>query len=325
MMNRHARRAGKLLVASFIAVLGVTGGLAAQDLNMPLPVDSVEFLLAYAPFELPSALTGTRFEGDRTQRVDLVFDSVTTILTKWAPAPRGGEAFNNMPRYEVAAYEVQKLFLDDSEVVVPPTVPRMLPLAWYRTLDDRMSETLNGTQAVLVVLQSFVTFVTDENVYDRERFEADPSYARYWANANLLTYLIRHGDSNIGNLLISSIGSNPRVFAVDNGVAFNSSESDRGTRWRNLLVDRFPSETVARLRSLTKAQVSEALGVLAEWEIRGGEAVRVTPGDNLEPRTGVRKRGDRVQIGLTRQEIDDLWYRLEVFLSGFGSGRYRTF
>lgn len=324
-MNRHARQTGKLLVASFIAVLGVRGGLAAQDLNMPLPVDSVEFLLAYAPFELPDALTGTRFQGDRTQRVDLVFDSATTVLTKWAPAPRGGEAFNNMPRYEVAAYEVQKLFLEDSEVVVPPTVPRMLPLGWYRTLDDRVGETLRGTQSVLVVLQSFVTFVTDENVYDRDRFEADPAYARHWANANLLTYLIRHNDSNTGNLLISSLASNPRVFAVDNGVAFNSTDSNRGTRWRNLLVDRFPSATVARLRNVTEQQLREALGVLAEWEIRDGEAVRVTPGDNIEPRQGVRQRGDRVQIGLTRDEIRDVWYRMEVFLSGVDSGRYRTF
>jgi hypothetical protein len=319
MMSRPTRRVGKLSLASLIAVLGATGGLAAQDLN------SVEFLLAYAPFELPPALTGTRFEGDRTQRVDLVFDSATTVLTKWAPAPRGGEAFNNAPRYEVAAYEVQKLFLDDSEVVVPPTVPRMLPLAWYRTLDDRVSETLRGTQSVLVVLQSFVTFVTDENVYDRDRFDADPLYARYWANANLLTYLIRHNDSNTGNLLISSITSNPRVFAVDNGVAFNSIDSDRGTRWRNLLVDRFPSATVARLGNVTREQLREALGVLAEWEIRGGEAVRVTPGNNLDVRAGVRQRGDRVQIGLTRDEIDDVWYRIEVFLSGFNSGLYRVF
>jgi len=324
-MSRHARRTGKLLVASFIAVLGVTGGLAAQDLNMPLPPDSVEFLLAYAPFELPPALTGTRFQGDRTQRVDLVFDSATTVLTKWAPAPRGGEAFNNMPRYEVAAYEVQKLFLEDSEVVVPPTVPRMLPLSWYRTLDDRVGETLRGTQSVLVVLQSFVTFVTDENVYDRNRFEADPAYARHWANANVLTYLIRHNDSNIGNLLISSIASNPRVFVVDNGVAFNSTDSNRGTRWRNLLVDRFPSATVARLRNVTRERLHEVLGVLAEWEIRDGEAVRVNPGNNLDARAGVRQRGGRVQIGLTRSEIDDLWYRLEGFLSGFGSGLYRTF
>jgi len=300
--------------------------LLAQDLNIPLPVDSIEYLLASAPFELPDDLTGTRFQGDRTMRVDLRFDPATSILTKWAPAPPGAEAFNNVPRYEVAAFRIQLLFLEDDEIVVPPTVMRAMPLDWYRTVANDVNRTFRGTEAVVVVLQSFVNFVTDENVWDEDRFESDPAYARHWANANLLTYLIRHSDSNTGNLLISSMTSNPRVFSVDNGVAFNSIESDRGTRWRSLQVDRFPAATVERMRTLTEEQFHEALGVLAQWEVgEDEELTRVPVTENIDPRRGVRERDGQIQIGLTRDEIEDSWYRLEVFLGQVDTGRYQTF
>jgi len=299
--------------------------LAAQDLNIPLPVDSIEFLLRSAPFELPEDLTGTRFQGDRTMRVDLAFDDGTVILTKWAPAPRGGEAFNNVPRYEVGAYEVARLILDESEIVVPPTVMRAVSLDWYRTLTRDVDATFRRSRSVVVVLQSFVNFVTDEGVWDEDRFDSDPAYARNWANANLLTYLIRHNDSNTGNLLISSFASNPRIFAVDNGVAFNSIDSDRGTRWRSLLVDRFSESTVAHLRTLTEDQFHERLGVLAQWEIRDEELVPVPPSANIDARRGVRERDGQVQVGLTDDEIDDVWYRLETFLRGIDSGLYQTF
>ena len=300
--------------------------LLAQDLNIPLPVDSIEYLLASAPFELPDDLTGTRFQGDRTMRVDLRFDPTTTILTKWAPAPPGAEAFNNVPRYEVAAYRIQLLFLEEDEIVVPPTVMRAMPLDWYRTVANDVNRTFRGTEAVVVVLQSFVNFVSDEDVWDEDRFESDPAYARHWANANLLTYLIRHSDSNTGNLLISNFGSNPRVFSVDNGVAFNSIESDRGTRWRSLQVDRFPAATVERMRTLTEEQFHEALGVLAQWEVGEDEQLtRVPVTENIDSRRGVRQRDGQIQIGLTRDEIEDSWYRLEVFLGNVGNGRYQTF
>jgi hypothetical protein len=299
--------------------------VAAQDLNIPLPLDSIEYLLVAAPFELPEDLTGTRFQGDRTMRVDLDFGDGNAILTKWAPAPQGGEAFNNVPRYEVAAYELQRLFLDDAEAVVPPTVMRVVPLDWYRTLNRDVDATFRNTRSVVVVLQSFVNFVTADGVWDERRFNAEPAYARHWANANLFTYLIRHSDSNTGNLLISSFGTNPRIFAVDNGVAFKSIDSDRGTRWRNLLVERFPASTVARLRTITEQQLHQTLGVLGQWDVRDGELVPTAPTANTDARRGVRQRDNVIQIGLTDDEIDDIWYRLESFLRSVDGGRYRTF
>ena len=229
-----------------------------------------------------------------------------------------------MPAHEVAAYEMQKLFLDQPEMVVPPTVMRVLPVDWYRQFDENARATLSGTSSIVFVLHSWVHFLTGEGVWDEDRFNSDPAYARHWANLNLFTYLIRHSDSNTGNVLISEIGE-PRIFSVDNGVAFNSQDSDRGTGWRNLLVTRFPASTVARLRTLTEEQLHEALGVLAQWEIRGEELVAVPKTENVNPRERVRQRSGTVQIGLTRDDIDDVWYRLEVFLGQIDNGQYQTF
>jgi hypothetical protein len=315
------RRLFPLIVAAALAV--TSGSAQAQDINIPIPPDSLEYLLTTAPFEI-AELTGTRFAGDRTSRAVLVFDSMTSFLTKLAPAPRGGEEFNNVPRYEVAAYELQKLFLDAPEIVVPTTVMRALPLDWYQEQDRGVRATFGAPNSVVVVMQAFLQFVGTDNVWDESRFAADTAYARNWGNLNLVTYLIRHNDSNTGNLMISTLGA-PRVFSVDNGVAFNSIDSDRGTRWRNLIVDRFPARTVARLRTITEEQLNRELGVLAQWRVENDELVPMTPTENLDPRAGVRERNGIVQFGLTRDEIGDVWYRLEVFLSGVAAGRYRTF
>ena len=295
--------------------------------------------MAHAPFELPDSLVGTRFEGDRTQRVNLAFEDGTTIFTKWAVALRGGgwpgrpramrmnDEFNNSPRYEVAAYELQKLFLEEPEFVVPPTVPRAVPLDWYRTLDDDMDPTFRDTGSVLVVLRSMVTFVTDSSdvVFDLDRFASDPAYAGHWANTNLFTHFIFQSDSNTGNLLISVMASNPRIFSVDNGVAFQSEESNRGTRWRRLQVDRFPASTVERLRSITEQQLHDLLGVLAQWEVVEGELARVEPTENLRRQRGVREEDGVIQIGLTDEEIDDVWDRIEFFLERLDRGTFSTF
>src|SRR5688500_11840023 len=40
---------------------------------------------------------------------------------KWKPSAEMGEGFNNQPRKELAAHELQKLFLEPHEYVVPPT------------------------------------------------------------------------------------------------------------------------------------------------------------------------------------------------------------
>lgn len=307
------------------ALLVVATPATGQDANVLLHPDTAEARLAHAHFEVVQS-KDTRFEGDRTQQALLDFSQGTAMLVKWARAPRGGGRFNNRPRYELGAYRLQKLFLDPSEYVVPPTTVRCFPLGWYRSeLERRAPETISGTGNVMVVLQYWLWGVTDEGVFDEERFARDTLYARHLANLNIFTYLSRHNDSNEGNVLLSESAENPRVFAVDNGLAFDSEPSDRGYEWRRLRVDRVPRHTVERLRRLTREDLHRQLGVLAQFELRGGHLATVDPGANLDPGKGIRHRDDVVQLGLTEGEISDVWRRVERLLEKVDSGDLDVF
>lgn len=322
---RGARRVVRGLAAGLVLLVPGTAPAAAQDANIKLHPDTIEARLAEARFELRQA-QDTRFEGDRTQQALLAFPGGSLMLVKWARAPRGGGEFNNRPRYELAAYRLQKLFLSPEEFVVPPTVVRCFPLAWYRTeLEERAPETFSDTGHVMVALQYWLWGVTADDVFDEDRFESDSVYARHLANVNVLTYLIRHRDANEGNFVISEDPGNPRVFAVDNGVSFRSERSNRGDEWRRLRVDRLPRRTVERLRRLTREELERRLGVLVQFELRGGRLVTAEPGENLDPGDGIRRRDGVIQLGLTRAEISDVWDRLRNLLEDVDEGDLGVF
>jgi hypothetical protein len=310
--------AASVLAAAAAACAAVPA--AAQDANFILPVTEVEEHLRSMEFRILQ-WRGSRSLEDRTQRVVLGFADSSTIAVKWANSAPGGGAFNNEPRYEAAAYEFQKLFLEPDEYVVPPTVIRAFPVAYVAEQMPGATATFRDAESVVVVLQYWLSQVTRENFWDARRAGEDSLYARHVGNFNALTYLIRHNDANIGNFLISQYAGNPRVFSVDNGVAFNAPSSDRGTDWRNLHVRRLSPRTVQRLRAITRADLERALGTVAEFEIRDGALVAVTPGENLGPNRGVRRSGSRVQFGLTRAEIGGIEARLRNLLNQVDRGR----
>jgi len=296
----------------------------AQNANFGYPIATIEHRLKNDAFNILD-FRGSRREDDRTSRATLAFEDSSVMLAKWAKAPsRFGEAFNNVPRYEVAAYELQNLFLPPSEYVVPPTVMRVFDVTWYRTIDPLAAPTFDDTRSVVIVLQYWLANVTPDNVFDRRRFDRDTAYARHLANLNILTYLIRHNDANTGNILLSTDTLNPRLFAVDNGVAFEAEASNRGTTWRDLRVNRIPAATVERLRSLTRESLQRALGVVAEFEILDGRLVPAAPTSPINA-DGTRRNHERVQFGLTPREIDGVWSRLENLLRRVDQGRLATF
>lgn len=304
-------------------------GVGAQDSNVLLPVDSLEHLLAIESFEVVDRRASRGLEGERTSRAALAYGDGGMLLAKWGRAPRGGEAFNNSPRFERGAYELQKLFLDPSDYVVPPTVTRAIPLSRYQELhpeEKDLSPTFRGTRSILVVLQYWLFNVTPSDFWDADRFGADTLYARHFGDFNILTHLVHHSDQNEGNFLISSAPDNPRVFSVDNGVSFSSKASDRGYRWRRLRVDRLPAGTVARLRSLTPEDLVRQLEVLDEFLIRpDGTLERTEPTSNLDPGLGLRQSTDRIQLGLTSREIGEVWGRISRLLRDVDRGRIELF
>lgn len=306
------------------STLLVTAPAAAQDANFLYPMPRIEQLLRADDFQIID-VHGARAEGDRTQRVTVQYSDGTVMIIKWANAARGGHAFNNAPRYEAAAYELQRLFLPADEYVVPPTVLRAFPVALARVPDEDVRATFDGAESVLTLLQYWMSAVTNENFWDEDRFEADTVYARYFANMNILTHLIDHRDANVGNFLVSRMPQKPRVFAVDNGVAFRSQRSNRGTEWGRLRIDRLPRATVERLRAVTDEQLHGALEVIAEFVIRGGLLESVPPGANLDDGKGVREEDGRVQLGLTRHEISDVSRRLRDLLKRIDDGKIEVF
>lgn len=295
-----------------------------QNGNFLHPIGDIENRLKHGDFEI-FRFRNSRFEGDITKRVILKFLDGTYMQVKWKRAPIGGEAFNNQPRYELAAYEFQKLFLDESDYVVPPTAIKGLPYPQYKNIDKEAGRTFENPDMVFFELQYWLENVDSKNVFDKKRMESDQRYATCIGNMNIFSYLVRHSDANEGNFLISTIADNPRVFAVDNGVAFESQESDRGYEWRRLRVDKLPAKTIDRLKKLTTEEIKQTLETLAQFEIQYGLAVPVPPTENLDPPKGVRRRDNIIQFGLTTNEIDGIVDRLNSLLKRVEEGKIEVF
>jgi hypothetical protein len=307
-----------------VGLLSAFAQTAAQDINVHLPITVIEQRLGRDTFRILD-VRGSRRPDDRTSRVTLAFADSSVIVAKFAAAAAGGETFNNTPRYEVAAYEFQKMFLDEADYVVPPTMLRVFDLEWYKQLDADVRATFGRTNSVVTVIQYWLPSVTQDSVFDLKRFDRDTAYARHLANLNLFTHLVKHNDANIGNVLLSSNPINPRLFAVDNGLAFGREESDRGVVWRELRVPSVSAATIERLRKITRADLERTLAVLAEYEIREGRLVPVEKSPNFNRGQGVRRKDNRVQFGLTRLELDGVADRLESLLKRADSGRLKTF
>jgi hypothetical protein len=174
---------------------------------------------------------------------------------------------------------------------------------------------------VVVVVQYWLSDIkVVADVYDPARFAADPAYARHIGQLNVLTHLIRHGDSNLGNFLIGDSEHGARVFSIDHGVAFASEESDRGDAWKAMRVTQLPADTVERLRKITPELMTERLGVLAQWQLEQGNYVAAPKSENMSESRGVRRSGDDLQMGLSKSEIRSVYRLLENLLERVDSG-----
>lgn len=321
-------RAAGVAGAVLAIVAAGAAELSAQDPNIHRPPARIESLLLQGEFEVVSRRAIRTGRGG-TDLVLLDFEDEPRLPAKWARAPDGGEEWNNAPRYEIATYQLQKLFLDPGEYVVPPTVCRCFTPERYAELTDRgkpPDATFPGTSCVLTVLQYWLRNVTSGGVWDPRRMRRDTAYARHLSNLDVLTYLVDHKDANTGNFLVSTVPESPRVFVVDNGITFDSRKSPRGYEWRWLRVDRIPRKTAERLRGLTRQELRNRLSVLAQLERgEGGGYVPVEPSEPVDLRRGLRVATGVIQLGLDSDEIDDLHLRLRRLVERLDSGELGTF
>jgi hypothetical protein len=313
-----------------IAVAWIALSQPAIGQTGPVNIDgdplALERMLATEPMKIVTAeISRPKAQGDITLKADVAFGDRAPFRVKVRKAMPGADTFNNTPRYDLAAYELQKLLMDPADWVVPPTALRMIPAAELKPF-AQVEPTFRGSDDVLSVIQYWLKDIrVIEDVYDPPHFETDPVYAKHIGELNVFTYLIGHRDSNAGNFLISKEAQGARVYSVDNGVAFLAPEADRGELWRVIRVKRLPAATVERLRQITKEKLASQLGVVAQWELRDGHYVPVAPGANFKAYRGVREKDGVVQMGLTTIEIGSIWRRCRDLVEQLDDGKLETF
>jgi hypothetical protein len=291
-----------------------------------LPGERLEALLAHAPFRIVAAGSPGRGVGGAYVLVLDFPDERIRVRAKWKPAGRGGDGFNRSPRHELAAFALQKMFLPPDAWVVPPTVVRCLPLAIQRTKIDEEEATFNGTDCVLGTLSYWIEGVGGLD-FDRGRYARDLGYRATIANLNLLTFLIDHRDTRASNFLLSKDRERPRAFSIDNGLAFSGVLNPIQIfveDWSELRVPLVPSETAEQLWHITRADLDRLL-VVAQLDASDGQLELMAPSEPFDVEHGVRRRGNVIQFGLTRKEIDRIASRLQEVLLRLGMGRMAVF
>jgi len=251
------------------------------------------------------------------------------IRAKWRPES-SGDALNE-PRKELAAEAVQHLFLDEDEVVVPPTVARCFARVHYQSVDPEAPATFPGVDCVFGYLAYWLEDAQSvrqarksgllgagKGIWDARRFESDRSYRDSVANSNLLTYLINHGDAHDEQFVLQSSPRGLRAFVVDNSIAFRSIKNPMlllREDWSNIQVPALPPKAISRLQRLTPADFAR-LGNISQLELHDGELQQVTPSEPL-PSDGTTMTWDgrRLRVGLTSGEIALVESRVRDLLS----------
>lgn len=266
-----------------------------------------------------------RFEKDITRKAMAhTAADPAAFKIKVRRAGAGVSSFNNEPRYELAAYELSRLLFPADEQVVPPIALRSAPLPQFKAIDPAAVEAWRGTDATFYMVQCWLNGAKPHPLaIDETRFAADPAYARTISRLNVLTYLVEHKDSNLGNVMLTGEGAAVRAWAIDNGVAFDSEESDVGIFWKVLHVDAVDRALADRLRALTLDELRARLAVIAQYELVGETWEPRAPGANFDAMRGVKRRGKLLQLGLTGKEIGEVERRRAKLVRRIDKGDFR--
>jgi hypothetical protein len=90
-------------------------------------------------------------------------------------------------------------------------------------------------------------------------------------------------------------------------------------------VSRVSAATAARLRTITEANLVQALAVVAQFERRGSDYAPAALGESLDKKRGVRRTATVLQLGLTSSEIEGVQTRLRSLLKDIDRGKIKTF
>jgi hypothetical protein len=294
--------------------------------NLQLPPEELRRKLEQVPFTITAAEdAGAGVAGAR--KLHLVFTDGFETDAKWKRTKDSGDSWNNSPRREIGAYEVQKFFLQPEAYIVPPSAPRCIPLEVYRPVDPEPQPNLPGTRCVFGLLSGWLSNVEQPaHSFDRARFESDPRYRDGFAALNLLHYLIDHRDARGSNFLISKNPADPRTYSIDNGIAFGGVLYNFFVpHYNRMVVSGLPKAIVSRLRAVGPRDL-ERLGVLGELRADESGVLRpVDPGPNLDQERGTRLSSGRIQFGLSAKEIGAIRKRLDDVIVRVDRGELTIF
>jgi len=238
---------------------------------------------------------------------------------KWRP--QSSDDLINESRKELAAYAVQKLFLDDAELVAPPTAARCLGLREYRAFAPSTEPTFAQIDCVFGFMSYWLEDVltvraarehdvlaAGAGIMDAGRFDRDAVYRTSLANANLLTYAINHGDAHDEQFLLQKTNHGWRAFVVDNSISFQSIKNPMllfREDWSKIQVPWLPKASIERLAKLTDDDYA-ALGNVAELERQERALVPVRNSERhaKSDGSGMSWSGNRLRLGLTKLEIE---------------------
>jgi hypothetical protein len=237
---------------------------------------------------------------------------------------------NNSPRREIAAYALQHLFLDPVDYVVPTSGVRCVPFETWKKHNTGSRPHVRGTQCALISYSAWLQNVTlPDPLYDPERYATDGRYAYYLGNFNILTYLVRHHDTRRGNVLVSKNDDDRRVFAIDNGTTFGAFFYNwfypPTFAWRNIMLTALPRVSINRLRELKEEDLDVLLVVVQMESDDAGILHIVKPGPSIDDDDGVSVSGTTLQLGLTDDEVEGVWERIEDLLEDIDDGEIGTF
>ena len=248
---------------------------------------------------------------------------------KWKEMDPGGlDGFNNSPRRQIAAYEIQKLFLEPEDYVVPTSIAVCIPLGiYYRSSSESGEASLPGTSCRLGLASTWLLDLkVPEKLYEESRFLEDPTYAYYMSNLNILTYLIDHRDTKKSNFLVSKDERRRQVFSIDNDIAFGTFPYNFfWPHWNKIRVAALRRDSIDKLRRLQREDL-DFLEVVFQMEKDEDDVLLPVPTDaKICPDAGVCTQDGTVQFGLKQSEIDDVWERIQTLIKRVEKGKIPVF
>jgi hypothetical protein len=259
-----------------------------------------------------------------------ITDHDADIKLKMKKFPPFLDGLNNSPRKELAAFAIQHFFLDPVDYVVPTFGVRCISMKTWEARGMGIPVRLEGTECSLVSYAFWLKDVTlPDPLYDKQKFSTDARYAYNLANFNILTHLVDHHDNRLGNFLVSKDEEDRRVFAIDNGTTFGPILYNwfypPNSSWRKIKVPAIPRQAIDRLRKLTEEDL-QSLAVIVQMEADSeGRLLIEEPGEPIDEEKGVSVRGTTLQLGLTDDEIEDVWERIEDLLEDVDDGEIGVF